>query len=66
MTSRPLVYDVPGISCDHCKNAIESAVAPLDGVEFVTVDVEAKTVEVCGGDPTAIEAGIAGAGYTVA
>lgn len=59
-------YNVPGISCDHCKNAIESQVRPLDGVNEVIVDTEAKTVTVTGGDGEAIIAAIDKAGYTVA
>lgn len=35
------VYNVPGISCDHCKNAIESQVGPLDEVDEVVVDTDA-------------------------
>ena len=41
-----LVLNVPGISCNHCRMAIEGAVAGLDGVESVAVDVAAKSVEV--------------------
>ena len=33
-------YTVPGISCDHCKWAIEDKVAPLTGVDTVEIDVE--------------------------
>jgi copper chaperone len=60
-------YDVPGISCGHCKAAIEGEVAKVDGVSRVTVDVEAKTVEVDGdADDAAIVAAIDEAGYEVA
>jgi len=38
--------NVPGISCDTCKNAIEGALRPVGGVAAVTVDVAAKTVTV--------------------
>jgi copper chaperone len=48
-------YSVPGISCDHCKAAIEAEVATVPGVSAVEVDVDAKTVSV-DGDP-ADEAG---------
>ncbi|MGB9359285.1 MAG: copper ion binding protein [Acidimicrobiia bacterium] len=43
MTSRTL--SVPEISCGHCKSSIEAAVAPLDGVDRVEVQIEAQTVE---------------------
>lgn len=36
---------VPDISCDHCKTSIEGAVAGLPGVEKVSVDIPARTVE---------------------
>jgi copper chaperone len=38
--------DVPGISCNHCRMAIEGAVGKLGGVDNVNVDVPAKTVTV--------------------
>lgn len=59
-------YTVPGISCDHCKRAIEGHVAPLTGVATVAVDVQDKTVSVTGGDPAEIEAAIVEAGYAIA
>lgn len=46
--------DVPDISCDHCKTSIEGAVAEVTGVESVTVDVPAKTVEIVHDDRTAL------------
>ena len=60
------VLDVPGISCDHCKSAIESSVGEVDGVRRVVVDVEARTVTVEGGEDAAIIAAIDDAGYDVA
>ena len=60
-------YSVPGISCDHCKQAIEADVAKLKGVETVRVDIEAKTVEVEGeARPEDIRAAIEEAGYEIA
>ena len=65
MTTR--LYSVPGISCGHCKAAIEGEVGKLAGVERVEVDVEARTVRVEG---PATEAEVRGAvdeaGYEVA
>jgi copper chaperone CopZ len=46
MTTR--TYSVPGISCGHCKSAIEGELAPLEGVESAVVDIETKTVTVVG------------------
>ena len=61
-----LRYSVPGISCDHCKHAIETSVSQVAGVTAVAVDVAAKTVAVDGGDDHAIRAAIDDAGYDVA
>ena len=58
-------YQVSGISCDHCKRAIEGEVATVAGVATVDVDVEHKTVTVVGGDDTAIRRAIDDAGYDV-
>jgi copper ion binding protein len=59
-------YSVPGISCDHCKQAIEAEVAKLDGVDTVRVDIEAKTVEVEGeASPEEVRAAIEEAGYEI-
>lgn len=61
------VYRVPGISCDHCKHAIEGEVGKLAGVDRVEVDVERRVVTVVGdaGDD-AVRAAIDEAGYDVA
>lgn len=59
-------YSVPDISCQHCVDAITTEVAKVDGVTDVTVDLDAKTVAVVGGDETAIVAAIDEAGYDVA
>jgi copper chaperone CopZ len=63
-----LTYRVPGVSCDHCRAAIEQEVAPLAGVASVVVDLDAKTVIVGGTalDGDAIVAAIGDAGYDVA
>lgn len=60
-------YQVPDISCDHCKNAIEGEVGTLDGVDEVRVDVESRRVTVEGpATDEAIRAAIEEAGYEVA
>ena len=65
MTTR--TFDVPGISCGHCKSAIEGALDGLDGVETATVDIDAKTVSVRGtASDEAVTAAIDEAGYEVA
>ena len=57
-------YSVPGISCGHCKSAIEAEVGALDGVESVVVDIDTKQVAVVGSaSDDAIRAAIVEAGY---
>ena len=62
-TTSHRTYRVPDMCCDHCRNAIESTVSPLDGVSDVRVDLDAKTVTVVGGDHAAIVAAIDTAGF---
>ncbi len=64
MTNR--VFNVPDISCDHCKRAIEEAVATIPEVDSVVVTVDRRVVEVAGAasDETVIAA-IGQAGYEV-
>jgi len=65
-----IVLNVPSISCNHCKMAIEGALAGLQGVESAVVDVGAKSVDVVfdGGrvDRERIVASISAEGYEVA
>ena len=59
-------YSVPGISCGHCKAAIETEVGGVEGVTFVEVDVDARSVRVLGeAAGEAIVAAIDEAGYEV-
>jgi copper chaperone len=37
---------VPDISCEHCERAITEALAPVEGVRDVRVDIPAKQVRV--------------------
>jgi len=65
MTTR--TYSVPGISCGHCKNAIEGELTLLEGVESALVDIDAKTVTVVGEITEAdVRAAVDEAGYEVA
>lgn len=60
-------YVVEGMSCGHCKVAVEAAVAELPGVERATVDLEAGVVTVWGdsiGD-AAVRVAVDEAGYAV-
>ncbi len=65
MTKR--TYSVPGISCGHCKAAIEGELAPLDGVESAIVDIDAKTVTVIGEiTEVDVRTAVGEAGYEIA
>jgi copper chaperone len=60
-------YLVPDITCDHCRNAIETELAKLPAVDAVEVDLEAKTVRVDGDvDEADGRAAIDEAGFDVA
>lgn len=58
-------YRVPGMSCAHCKAAVESEVGSLAGVEAVDADLDSKLVTVRGErlDDAALRAAIDEAGY---
>ena len=70
MAETHAVLNVPAVSCDHCKMAIEKAVGALDGVGAVDVDVAEKTVTVdFDADAVTlekIEEAVTGEGYDVA
>jgi copper chaperone len=62
-----ITYNVPDISCGHCRAAIADEVSQVEGVRAVEVDIAAKTVTVTGEplDEIAIVAAIDDAGYEV-
>lgn len=37
---------VEGMSCGHCKNAVETALMDLDGVDEAEVDLDARSVTI--------------------
>jgi len=41
-----MTISVPGLHCDHCKHAIEGALAPLPGVRTAQVDIHDRSVTV--------------------
>ena len=64
-----IIFNVEGMSCEHCKNSIEGAVRALTGVTGAAVDLEKKQVKVAF-DPAVLkreelENAITRAGYTV-
>jgi copper chaperone len=41
-------YQVPDISCGHCRDSIESTLTEVDGVTRVEVDIDSREVHVEG------------------
>lgn len=60
------LLSVSGMTCGHCKAAVEEAANGIPGVSQATVDLDAGTVVVVGGEPADIAAAIAEAGYQAA
>jgi copper chaperone len=59
-------FEVPGVSCQHCVNAITKEVTALAGVEQVQVALDSKTVTVAHAEQVStdqIVAAINEAGY---
>jgi copper chaperone len=63
-----ITYTVRGMSCGHCKAAVEAEVARVPGVESVNADVDSKLVVVRGVElqDEALRAAIDEAGYEAA
>lgn len=55
MSNATATYSVSGMSCQHCVDAITAEVGRLGGVEQVTVDLAANTVQVVSEAPLALE-----------
>ncbi len=63
-----ITYTVSGMSCGHCKSAVEGEVGRVPGVEFVEADLDTKRVLVRGEglEDAALRAAIDEAGYEAA
>jgi copper chaperone CopZ len=63
-----IIYTVSGMSCGHCKAAVEEEVGRVAGVASVTADVESKLVVVRGEalEDDVLRAAIDEAGYEAA
>lgn len=46
MANVSTIFEVKGMSCEHCVNCIQDAVSELDGVMTVAVDLAEKKVTV--------------------
>jgi copper ion binding protein len=63
-----ITYTVEGMSCGHCKAAVEEEIGQVAGVEFVDADLDSKLVVVRGEglEDAALRAAIDEAGYEAA
>ncbi|NUT56979.1 MAG: heavy-metal-associated domain-containing protein [Thermoleophilia bacterium] len=63
-----ITYTVSGMSCGHCKSAVEEEVGRVPGVDFVEADLASKLVVVRGEglEDGALRAAIDEAGYEAA
>ena len=63
-----MTYTVSGMSCAHCKAAVESEVGRVPGVDSVLADLDSKLVVVRGEslEDEALRAAIDEAGYEAA
>jgi copper chaperone len=61
-------YQVNGMTCGHCVNAVSTEVGALPGVSDVTVDLTSGQVTVSSAEPLdeqALRAAVDEAGYTL-
>lgn len=66
VTGMGKIFTVSDMTCNHCKATIEKALQSVNGITNVTIDVDAKKVEVEGSaDEEEIKRVIQNAGYTV-
>lgn len=57
-------FSVTGMQCGHCKQAVESAVSAVAGVQSIQVELESGRVVVTGdARPETVVEAIRGAGY---
>jgi copper chaperone CopZ len=63
-----ITYTVAGMTCGHCKSAVEGEVGRVPGVQFVEADVDTKLVLIRGQnlEDGALRAAIDEAGYEAA
>jgi copper chaperone len=68
MARMEITYTVSGMSCAHCKAAVEEEVGQVPGVESVNADLDSKLVVVRGDalEDGALRAAIDEAGYEAA
>jgi copper chaperone len=65
--SSPRVYAVAGMTCQHCVLSVREGVLAVDGVDGVSVDLDAGALKVSGEhfSDEAVKAAVVEAGYEV-
>lgn len=59
------VFDIPDMTCGHCKSTVENAIRSVDGQAKVRIDLATKTADVeTDASAEEIAAAISAAGYT--
>ncbi|HMQ21176.1 MAG TPA: heavy metal-associated domain-containing protein [Planctomycetota bacterium] len=58
-------YSIPDMNCGHCEASIRQALAAVEGIEAVVVDLAAKTLSVHGGRMDLVREAIEGVGFDV-
>ncbi len=56
--------NIEGMTCGHCKKAVEDALGRVPGVTKVDVDLDAGKATVEGGDLNALITAVSEEGYT--
>lgn len=65
MPGSSIELKIEGMSCDHCKRAVERAVSQVRGVDSVVVDLQLGKAIVAGTfDQSALIAAVEDEGYT--
>ncbi len=61
-----MLFNIPDMTCGHCKAAVEAAVQSVDPQASVQVDLDARTARVeTGADRGAVAQAIRDAGYSI-
>lgn len=58
--------EIEGMTCGHCKKAVAEALASVEGVRRVDVDLDEGRAEVEGGDLDRLVAAVRDEGYAAA
>ncbi|MBW3536819.1 MAG: cation transporter [Actinobacteria bacterium] len=61
-----VTYEVTGMTCDHCVNAVKGELSQLEGVEAVEVELDSGRVSVTSAEPLdtdTIRSAVERAGY---